>query len=75
MIWKKHVIAVNESNIVAGRSVNSAISSCRYARIRLPDYFYAAIRLLAIVEHGRRAIRGAIVNSNYFESLIVLCEN
>ena len=66
MIWKKHVIAVNESNIVAGRSVNSAISSCRYARIRLPDYFYSAIRPLVIVKYCGRTIRGSIVNSNYF---------
>ena len=75
MVRKKSVIAVDKSYIVARGCVNSAISSRRYARIHLPDYFYAAIRLLAIVEHGRRAIRGAIVNSNYFESLIVLCEN
>ena len=75
MIRKKGVIAVDESYIVARGRVNSAISSRRHARIRLSDYFYAVIRLFAIVEHCRSAIRGPIVNSNYFESLIVLCEN
>ena len=66
MVRKKGVIAVNKSNIVAGRSVNSAISSCRYARIRLSDYFYTAIRLLVIVKYCGRTIRGPVVNSNYF---------